>query len=169
MLLAAHLAGIGQASGTGVGLVHAIGHALGTRGRLAHGTALAAVMPEVLDFYGPLRHRELALVGVALGVASPADAEAVAARAAIDALERFLAGLGQRRTLASWASRARRSKRWRTTRRPIRRSGARRGCRTAASCERSSPAWPAEIARPQAADAQRQIRRCRARGRWPAG
>ncbi len=99
MLLAAHLAGIGQASGTGVGLVHAIGHALGTRGRLAHGTALAAVMPEVLDFYGPLRHRELALVGVALGVASPADAEAVAARAAIDALERFLAGLGQRRTL----------------------------------------------------------------------
>ncbi|MEO5966362.1 MAG: iron-containing alcohol dehydrogenase, partial [Candidatus Limnocylindrales bacterium] len=32
LLLASHLAGMGQASGTGVGLVHAIGHALGTRG-----------------------------------------------------------------------------------------------------------------------------------------
>ena len=76
LLLASHLAGIGQASGTGVGLVHAIGHALGTRGRLPHGTALAAVLPEVLTFYARaegLRDRELALVGVALGAASPAD------------------------------------------------------------------------------------------------
>ena len=51
LLLASHLAGLGQASGTGVGLVHALGHALGTRGRLPHGTALAAVLPEVLAFY----------------------------------------------------------------------------------------------------------------------
>ena len=48
MLMASHLAGVGQASGTGVGLVHALGHAIGTRGRVAHGTALAAVLPEVL-------------------------------------------------------------------------------------------------------------------------
>ena len=41
LLMASHLAGVGQASGTGVGLVHALGHALGTRGRLPHGTALA--------------------------------------------------------------------------------------------------------------------------------
>ena len=41
MLMASHLAGVGQASGTGVGLVHALGHAIGTRGRMAHGTALA--------------------------------------------------------------------------------------------------------------------------------
>ena len=33
MLLASHLAGVGQASGTGVGLVHALGHSIGTRGR----------------------------------------------------------------------------------------------------------------------------------------
>ena len=66
MLLAAHLAGLGQASGTGVGAVHAIGHAIGTRGRLPHGTALATVLPEVLATYLGVRERELALVAVAL-------------------------------------------------------------------------------------------------------
>ena len=67
MLMASHLAGVGQASGTGVGLVHALGHALGTRGHLAHGTALAVVLPEVLGFYAAdsgLRDRELALVAL---------------------------------------------------------------------------------------------------------
>ena len=33
MLLASHLAGVGQASGTGVGLVHALGHSIGSRGQ----------------------------------------------------------------------------------------------------------------------------------------
>ena len=45
MLMASHLAGVGQASGTGVGLVHALGHSIGTRGKVAHGTALATVLP----------------------------------------------------------------------------------------------------------------------------
>ena len=104
LLLASHLAGIGQASGTGVGLVHAIGHALGTRGRLPHGTALATVLPEVLAFYlehQGLRDRELALVGVALGAASPADPWPDAARAGIEALDVFLRRVGQRPTLAA--------------------------------------------------------------------
>ncbi len=103
LLLASHLAGIGQASGTGVGLVHAIGHALGTRGRLPHGTALAAVLPEVLTFYAGqpgLRDRELALVAVAMGVASPADEWPEAARAGIAGLDAFLRRVGQRPTLA---------------------------------------------------------------------
>jgi len=71
MLLAAHYAGVGQQTGTGVGAVHAIGHAIGTRGRIAHGTALATVMPEVFETYLGVRDRELALVAVALGVADP--------------------------------------------------------------------------------------------------
>ncbi len=99
MLMAAHLAGVGQASGTGVGLVHALGHALGTRGRLSHGTALAVVLPEVLTFYleAPgLRDRELAMVGVALRAATAAEQPATAAGAAIGELRRFLASLGQR-------------------------------------------------------------------------
>ncbi len=99
LLVAAHLAGLGQASGTGVGAVHAIGHALGTRGRLAHGTALATVLPEVLATYLEVRERELALVAVALSVASPLDPPPDAARAAIDGLDVFLRRVGQRRTL----------------------------------------------------------------------
>jgi len=104
MLMASHLAGVGQASGTGVGLVHALGHALGTRGRLAHGTALAVVLPEVLGFYAAdsgLRDRELALVGVALDAAIPTEPHATAAGAGIGELRQFLASVGQRHRLFS--------------------------------------------------------------------
>ncbi len=99
LLLASHLAGIGQASGTGVGLVHALGHALGTRGRLAHGAALAAVLPGVLAFYLGTRDRELALVGIALGVASPQDRPDVAAQAAVEGIAALISAVDQRRTL----------------------------------------------------------------------
>jgi len=104
MLVASHLAGVGQASGTGVGLIHALGHAIGTRGRVAHGTALAVVLPEVLRFYASeagLRDRELALVGVAIRAASATEPDATAAGAAIGELRRFLAGLGQRHRLGA--------------------------------------------------------------------
>ena len=104
MLMASHLAGVGQASGTGVGLVHALGHSIGTRGKLAHGTALAAVLPEVLGFYADeegLRDRELALVGVALKAASATEQPSTAAGAAIGELRQFLAGVGQRHRLRS--------------------------------------------------------------------
>ncbi len=99
MLMASHLAGVGQASGTGVGLVHALGHSIGTRGKVAHGTALAAVLPEVLRFYLGARDHELALVGIALGVASAAETEATAAGAAIGAIDKLLRDLDQRPTL----------------------------------------------------------------------
>ncbi len=101
MLMASHLAGVGQASGTGVGLVHALGHSIGTRGKVAHGTALAAVLPEVLRFYLGTRDRELALVGIALGVASAAETEATAAGAAIGAIDKLLRDVDQRRDPAS--------------------------------------------------------------------
>jgi alcohol dehydrogenase len=100
MLLAAHYAGVGQQSGTGVGAVHAIGHAIGTRGRLPHGTALATVMPEVFATYLDVRERELALVAVALGLADPRDPAADTARLAIDGIDALLRRVGQRRTLA---------------------------------------------------------------------
>ncbi len=101
LLVASHLAGVGQASGTGVGLVHALGHAIGTRGRVAHGTALAAVLPEVLGFYLGARDRELALVGIALGVASGAESETTAAAVAIGAIDKLLRDVGQRPSLRS--------------------------------------------------------------------
>jgi alcohol dehydrogenase len=99
MLLAAHYAGVGQQSGTGVGAVHAIGHSIGTRGRLAHGTALATVMPEVFATYLGVRDRELALVAIAMGLAGPADPDDAAARVAIDGIDALLRRVGQRRTL----------------------------------------------------------------------
>ncbi len=99
MLMASHLAGVGQASGTGVGLVHALGHSIGTRGRVAHGIALAAVLPDVLRFYLGTRDRELALVGIALGVASSAETEATAAVVAIAAIDKLLRDVNQRPTL----------------------------------------------------------------------
>ena len=101
LLVASHLAGVGQASGTGVGLVHALGHAIGTRGKLAHGTALAVVLPEVLSFYLGVRDRELSLVGEAFGVASRAEADATGAVAAIGAIRAFCGRIGQRPTLRS--------------------------------------------------------------------
>jgi alcohol dehydrogenase len=101
MLLASHLAGVGQASGTGVGLVHALGHSIGTRGRLPHGTALAVVLPEVLRYYLGVRDRELAQVGIALDVASGAEDDATGAAAAIGAVEQLLRDLGQRPRLRS--------------------------------------------------------------------
>ena len=101
MLVASHLAGVGQASGTGVGLVHALGHALGTRGRLPHGTALAVVLPEVLAFYLGVRDRELALVGRALAVASTAEDDATGAPAAVGAVRSLCSAVGQRPTLRS--------------------------------------------------------------------
>jgi alcohol dehydrogenase class IV len=82
-----------------VGLVHALGHSIGTRGKVAHGTALASVLPEVLRFYLGTRDRELALVGIAFGVASAAETEATAAGAAIGAIEKLLRDVDQRRTL----------------------------------------------------------------------
>ena len=102
MLVASHLAGVGQASGTGVGLVHALGHSIGSRGKVAHGSALATVIPEVLRFYLGTRDRELALVGIALGVASGAEEEATAAGAAIGAIDQLLRDVGQRPKLRAF-------------------------------------------------------------------
>lgn len=100
LLVASHLAGVGQASGTGVGLVHALGHSIGSRGKVAHGTALATVLPEVLRFYLGTRDRELALVGIALGVASGAEPESTAAAVAIGAIDKLLRDVDQRPTLS---------------------------------------------------------------------
>jgi alcohol dehydrogenase len=104
LLMASHLAGTGQQSGTGVGLVHALGHAIGTRGRLPHGLALAVVIPEVMAFYAEspgLRDRELALVGVAIRAASPTEDPATGAIAAIGAMRGFLAEIELRPSLRS--------------------------------------------------------------------
>jgi alcohol dehydrogenase class IV len=76
-----------------------MGHSIGARGKVAHGTALAAVLPGVLRFYLGIRDRELALVGIALGVASGAESESTAAAVAIGPIDQLLRDVGQRPTL----------------------------------------------------------------------
>jgi len=91
MLLAAHMAGIGMAT-TGLGLCHAVGHALGGRFDIAHGVALTATLPQVLRFNAGVCAERLADVAAALGVADTARPSAWNADAAIDAV----AGLAER-------------------------------------------------------------------------
>jgi len=67
MLLAAHMAGVAVAN-TGLGLCHAIGHALSGRRDIAHGEALAMLLPEVLRFSLPVRTERLADIAFAFGV-----------------------------------------------------------------------------------------------------
>ena len=85
MLLASHLAGIAFAS-TGLGICHAIGHALGGRFDIAHGVALTMVLPGVLRFNLPACGERLAAVAFAFGAGDTARSAGWNADAAIDAV-----------------------------------------------------------------------------------
>ena len=85
MLLAAHMAGVGMAT-TGLGLVHAIGHALGGRYDIAHGVTLAMVLPQVLRFSQPVRSARLNAIAIALGAGDASRDNDWNAAAAIDAV-----------------------------------------------------------------------------------
>jgi alcohol dehydrogenase len=98
MLLAAHMAGIGMAT-TGLGMVHAIGHALGGRHDIAHGVALALVLPEVLEFSTPARLDRMGAIAAALGAADTGKEAGWNAGAAIDAVRGLRAQIGLDLTL----------------------------------------------------------------------
>ena len=85
MLLASHLTGIAFAS-TGLGICHAIGHALGGRFDIAHGVALTMVLPGVLRFNLPACGERLAAAAFALGAGDTARGAGWNADAAIDAV-----------------------------------------------------------------------------------
>jgi alcohol dehydrogenase len=99
MLLAAHMAGIGMAT-TGLGICHAIGHALGGRFDIAHGVALTMVLPEVLRFNAQVRAERLAGVAFALGVGDAARTGGWNADAAIGAIAGLADRLGMTLRLA---------------------------------------------------------------------
>jgi alcohol dehydrogenase len=84
MLLAAHMAGIAMAT-TGLGAVHAIGHALGGRFDVAHGVALSLVLPSVLAFSLPVSSERLAELSVALGAGARGAGERSGGKTASDA------------------------------------------------------------------------------------
>lgn len=93
MLLASHMAGIGMGT-TGLGLAHAIGHAVGGRHNLAHGVTLAMVLPEVLRFSEPVSHARLAATAFPLGVGDTGKDSRWNAAAAVDAVASLQAGIG---------------------------------------------------------------------------
>ena len=93
LLLAAHMAGIGMAS-TGLGMAHAVGHALGGRYDIAHGVTLALVLPPVLEFSAPARLERLASIGFALGAGDAGKDSGWNAAAAIDAVRALRARIG---------------------------------------------------------------------------
>jgi len=101
MLLAAHMAGVGMAS-TGLGACHAIGHALGGRFNLAHGVALALVLPQVLAFSRPVSTGRLADLSFALGAGSTAADAHGNASAAIAAVASLAESVGMTKTLADF-------------------------------------------------------------------
>src|SRR5258708_30014936 len=93
MLLASHMAGIGMAT-TGLGLVHAIGHAIGGRYDIAHGISLAMVLPQVLGFSAPARKDRLARIAFALGAGAAARDDGWNPAAAVDAIQARRAEIG---------------------------------------------------------------------------
>ena len=93
LLLAAHLAGTGMAR-TGLGLCHAIGHAIGGRFDVPHGEALSLVLPGVLRFNAAVRQDRIADLAFPLGAGRTGRSAAWNAAAAIDAVAALIATLG---------------------------------------------------------------------------
>lgn len=88
MLLASNLAGQAFATGTGLGLCHAIAHPLGARLGVPHGVAIAGALPAVMRFNLPESAAKISLAAHPLGVwkNSSSRENAVAAIGAVDGL-----------------------------------------------------------------------------------
>ena len=101
LLLAAHMAGLAMA-GTGLGIVHAIGHSLGGRWNIAHGVTLTMVIPDCLRFSLPARVSQLADIAFALGAGDTSATAARNAQAAIEEITALRAILGMTSHLADY-------------------------------------------------------------------
>jgi alcohol dehydrogenase len=101
MPLAAHMAGLAMA-GTGLGIVHAIGHSLGGRWNIAHGVTLSMVIPGCLRFSLPARCRQLAEIAFALGAGDTSATDARNAEAAIEEITSLRAMPGMTSNLADY-------------------------------------------------------------------
>jgi alcohol dehydrogenase len=104
LLLAAYMAGLAFAT-TGLGMAHAVGHALSARLGAPHGVALSVLLPHVLTFNLPVRRQTYARLVDALepdGLVPPASTdsnEVARASAAIEAVRRLSASIGLPRWL----------------------------------------------------------------------
>lgn len=98
MLTAAYRAGIAF-SRSYVGYVHAVAHSLGGQYNIPHGLANAVLLPYVLESYSSCIHRKLHDLAVAAGIASPQEADAIAAAKFIRAIRQLNARMGIPETL----------------------------------------------------------------------
>lgn len=87
MLFASNLAGRAFATGTGLGLCHAIAHPLGARLGVPHGVAIAGLLPAVMRFNLPESAEKLSLAASSLGVWEGPSSARANAEAAIGAVE----------------------------------------------------------------------------------
>jgi alcohol dehydrogenase len=101
MLLAANMAGVAMAN-TGLGLAHAIGHALGGRWNIAHGVTLSLVLPGVLRFSLPVRTERMADIAFALGAGDTHASIERNAAAAIEAIAALRERIGLTRRLSDF-------------------------------------------------------------------
>jgi alcohol dehydrogenase len=99
MLLAAHIVGVAYRSGTGFGVVHAIGHSIGGRLGTPHGMALSILLPDVLRFNLPVCAEKYAQVAFAMGVGDTAKSAEANANAAIDAIQKLAETVGMYKKL----------------------------------------------------------------------
>jgi alcohol dehydrogenase class IV len=79
---------------TGLGLCHAIGHAIGGRFNVPHGEALSLVLPGVLRFNAAVRKDRIADLAFPLGAGRTGRSAAWNAAAAIEAVAALIATLG---------------------------------------------------------------------------
>lgn len=98
MLKAAYLAG-NAFSQSYVGYVHAVAHSLGGQYNIPHGLANSVILPNVLEAYGAVIHKQLFELGRAAGVVSQEDSLAVGAEKFIAAVREKNARLGIPTTL----------------------------------------------------------------------
>jgi len=93
LLLAANMAG--RAFGTtGLGLAHALGHALSARVGAPHGVVLAILLPHVLSFNLPVCEGVYARLATALNVDDSGMDQAARAQACIEAVRRLAVQVG---------------------------------------------------------------------------
>ena len=98
LLLGAHLAGQALTL-SGLGLVHGIGHSLTNHFHTPHGVALAAVLPEVLEFSAEAAQEPYRVAARAMGLA-PTGSPAGDAAGFVAAVRDLAVGVGVRRPLA---------------------------------------------------------------------
>ena len=89
MLFASNLAGQAFATGTGLGLCHAIAHPLGARLGVPHGVAIAGVLPGVMDFNLPVSADKISQAAASVGVTASSSREENAG-AAVEAVKNLI-------------------------------------------------------------------------------